>query len=115
MTFAIVTFGCRVNQADSLAYAAEKALRDLGDKVPGNDRASIEQKIAALREALQGDDVAKIRSLSDEVQQASYALGQMAGQSAQQQAGGTRGPNGERPDGERRDEGDVVEGEFREA
>ncbi len=99
------------NQGDTLAYTAEKALRDLGDKVPGHDRASIEQKIAALREALQGDDTAKIRSLSDEVQQASYALGQMGAQgTAQQQAGGTASPHGPR-----REEGDVVEGEFTEA
>jgi len=105
------------NQGDTLAYTAEKALRDLGDKVPGHDRASIEQKITALREALKGDDTAKIRSLSDEVQQASYALGQMESQgtaygqgTAQQQAGGTASPHGPRAD-----EGDVVEGEFREA
>ena len=102
------------NNADSLAYAAEKALRDLGDRVPGNDRQNIEQKINALREALKGDDVNRIRQLSDEVQQASYALGQMAGQGGptpQQQAGGTRGPNGSQGT----PEGDVVEGEFHDA
>ncbi len=101
------------NTADSLAYTAEKALRDLGDRVPGNDRQNIEQQIAALREALQGDDAARIRQLSEAVQQASYALGQMAGQgpTPQQQAGGTRGPNS----GDPAPEGDVVEGEFKDA
>jgi molecular chaperone DnaK len=103
------------NNADSLAYTAEKALRDLGDRVPGNDRQNIEKKIAALREAMQSDDVARIRQAGEEVQQASYALGQMGGQgtarsSAQQRAGGTS-----RPAGDGRGEGDVVEGEFREA
>ncbi|MCC6189179.1 MAG: molecular chaperone DnaK [Anaerolineales bacterium] len=96
------------NSADSLAYTAEKALRDLGDRVPGNDRQNIERKITALREAIKGDDAARIRQLAEEVQQASYALGQMAG-SAQQQAGGTS-----RPAGNGHEEGDVVEGEFRE-
>jgi len=100
------------NNADSLAYAAEKALRDLGDKVPGHDRQNIEKKIADLREALKGDDVARIRSLTEEVQQATYALSQqMYAQTAQSgQSGGSS-----RPDGHGREEGDVVEGEFREA
>jgi molecular chaperone DnaK len=99
------------NQGDSLAYAAEKALGDLGDRVPGNDRQNIEQKITALREALKGDDVNRIRQLGEEVQQASYALGQMAS-NPQQQAGGTARPGAA---GNGREEGDVVEGEFREA
>ena len=100
------------NNDDSLVYAAEKALRDLGDKVPGHDRQNIEKKIADLREALKGDDVARIRSLTEEVQQATYALSQqMYAQTAQSgQSGGSS-----RPDGHGREEGDVVEGEFREA
>jgi len=97
------------NNADSLAYAAEKALRDLGDKVPGHDRQNIEKKIADLREALKGDDLNRIKRLSEEVQQASYALSQQmyAGQQSAQSGGAAR-PGG-------REEGDVVEGEFREA
>jgi molecular chaperone DnaK len=101
------------NNADTLAYTAEKTLQGLGDRVPGNDRQNIEKKIAALREAIKGDDVARIRQLSDEVQQASYALGQMAGQQAGQQTGGSNSPSGNGGSG--RDEGEVVEGEFHEA
>jgi molecular chaperone DnaK len=101
------------NTADTLAYTAEKALRDLGDRVPGNDRQNIEKKIAALREALKSDDMDRIKKLSEEVQQASYALGQMASQpGAQQQTGGSNGPS-QGPTG--RDAGEVVDGEFREA
>jgi molecular chaperone DnaK len=100
------------NNADSLAYSAEKALRDLGDRVPGNDRQNIESKIAALREAMKGDDLNRIRQLSDEVQQASYALTQQAAAAAGQ-TGGAAGPGSTRPDGGE-PEGDVVEGEFRE-
>jgi molecular chaperone DnaK len=97
------------NQADGLAYAAEKALRDLGERVPAGDRQQIEQKIAELREAMQGEDAQRIRRLSEEVQQASYALSQQmyAGQQSGR-SGGSAGPN----DGGRRDEGEVVEGEF---
>jgi molecular chaperone DnaK len=98
------------NNADSLAYAAEKALRELGDKVPGDDRKNIEKKIADLREAIKGDDVARIQRLTEEVQQASYALSQQmyAGQQSAQSGGASR------PSGNGKDEGEVVEGEFRE-
>jgi molecular chaperone DnaK len=103
------------NNADTLAYTAEKTLQSLGERVPGNDRQNIEKKIAALREAMKSDDTARIRQLSDEVQQASYALGQMAGQQPGQQSGGTNGPASHNGSGNRRDEGEVVEGEFHEA
>ena len=98
------------NNGDSLAYTAEKALRDLGDKVPGGDRQKIEKQIADLREALKGEDVSRIHNLSEQLQQATYALSQQmyatnAGQSGAN--GGSTGP--------RREEGDVVEGEFTEA
>ncbi len=99
------------NQGDSLAYAAEKALRDLGEKVPAGDRQKIEKSVAELREALQGEDAARIKQLSEAVQQASYALSQQAYASGQAaQYGGTS-----KPDTEKRDEGDVVEGDFRTA
>jgi molecular chaperone DnaK len=98
------------NQGDTLAYQAEKSLRELGDKVPASDRQKIEASVKSLRDALQGDDVQKIRRLTEEVQQASYALGQQMYAQSQQQAG----PQGERPAGGTEGSGDVVEGEFRE-
>ena len=101
------------NEGDSLAYQAEKALQDLGDKVPANDREQIEEKVAALREAIQGDDLSEIKRLTEEVKQASHALSQQmyaqeADSEAEPQAGEAESQSGE-------DEGEVVEGEFREA
>jgi molecular chaperone DnaK len=104
------------NQGDSLAYQAEKALRDLGDKVPAGDRQKIEAKVAELREALKGEDAARIKRLTEEVQQASYALSQQM--YAQQGTGPTEPPSGGGTGGETGGEtpqGDVIEGEFREA
>ena len=100
------------NNADNLAYNADKALRDLGERVPAADRQNIESKITALREAMQGDDINQLRTLSDEVQAAAYALTQQASAGQNGTSGGATGPNG---DGQARPEGDVVEGEFREA
>jgi molecular chaperone DnaK len=100
------------NNGDSLVYQAEKTLGELGDKVPSADRERIEGSIKKLREAVQADDLEKIRKLTEEVQQASYALSQ---QLYAQQAPAAEGsaPGGPAHSGEA--EGDVVEGEFREA
>ena len=103
------------NQADTLAYQAEKALKDLGDQVPAADREKIERSISELREAVQGEDVAEIKRLTEAVQQASYALSQ---QVYAQQAAPDAGFQGQGPStgsGPGEAEGDVVEGEFREA
>ena len=99
------------NQGDSLAYQAEKALRDLGDKVPAADRQKIEAKVAELREALKGDDLTRIKQLTEEVQQASYALSQQmyAQPDNEPTPPASSGTGGETPQGE------VIEGEFREA
>lgn len=100
------------NNGDSLAYTAEKALGDLGDKVPGDDRQRVEKQIADLREAIQGEDAHRIRSLSEQLQQATYALSQQMYASGAQ-SGANGGSTGPGPG--RREEGDVVEGEFTEA
>ena len=52
------------NHADALVHAAEKSLKDLGDKVGGEDRAKAESALADLRRALKGDDKAAIEKKS---------------------------------------------------
>jgi molecular chaperone DnaK len=105
------------NQGDSLAYQTEKTLRELGDKVPANDRTNIEAKVRDLREALKGEDTARIKKLSEELQQAFYAISQQLYQQGQPSTaapgGNGQGPAVEPQPGEN-DEG-VVDGEFREA
>jgi molecular chaperone DnaK len=102
------------NQADSLAYQTEKTLRDLGDRVPAGERTNIENKLNALRESIQGDDLSSIRQQTDDLQNAFHALSQQL--YAQQPEGPTQGPDGggqgQSPQG---DDDEVVEGEFREA
>ena len=97
------------NQGDTLAYGAEKALRDLGAKLPAADRSRIEDKIRQLREAMDSGDVSRIRQLTEEVQQASHALSQQT--YAQASAADAAGTNGGAHDGS---PDDVVEGEFHE-
>ena len=96
------------NQADGFAYQTEKSLREFGDKVSDTDRQAIESKISELRQAMQSDDLARIRRVMEELKQASYAMSQQMYEQPQDQPGGN-GPGATDP----RDEG-VVEGEFRE-
>lgn len=97
------------NQADSLAYAAEKTLRDQGDKVPAEIKSEVEGKIAALRSALQGGDVGYIKRASQDLSEAM----QKVGSEVYQHAGGPTQGGGETPPHSKGEEG-TVEGEFRE-
>ena len=90
------------NAADQLAYQTEKSL-DQMENAPAEMREKLTGQIAELREAMQGEDTARIRRLAESLQQASMSLGE----SMYQQPSGepeTPGANGH-------DE-DVVEGEF---
>jgi molecular chaperone DnaK len=97
------------NQADSLAYAAEKTLREQGDKVPAEIKSEVEGKIAALRSALQGGDVGYIKRASQDLSEAM----QKVGSAVYQHAGGPTQGGGETPPHGEGEEG-TVEGEFRE-
>jgi molecular chaperone DnaK len=108
------------NTADSLVYQTEKTLHELQDKVPTSDRENIEAKLNQLREAMKGNDANRITNLTNEVQNAFYALSQQlyaAQGSGQPGAGNSAGPsssgNGHKPRNPD-DEGEVLEGEFRE-
>ena len=85
------------NTADQLIYQTEKSLSSLNGQAPAGTRSQVEAKIAALREALKGEDSGRIKQLTQELQQASMALGQAAyGQT----------PGRDKP------QEDIVEGEF---
>ena len=62
------------NEADSMIYATEKSLKDLGDKVDAAEKQKIDDAIAALRQALNGDDVEAIKAKTKELQEASYKI-----------------------------------------
>jgi molecular chaperone DnaK len=103
------------NLADNAVYTAEKALRDLGDKVPGDMKSKVEEQVASVRQAMGSDVVDDIRRATDElmgtVQQIGAAAYQQAGPEAGVPPEDGAGPGEGGPEGER-DE-DVVDGEFR--
>jgi molecular chaperone DnaK len=101
------------NQADSLAYTAEKTLREQGDKVPDDVKSEVEAKVKAARDALGGQDVEAIRrtmtELSESVQKIGAALYRQPGtEGAPEEVPGADGA------GEAEAEEGTVEGEYRE-
>jgi len=91
------------NQADSLIYSSEKMLKEAGDVATSDQKDKIQKGISELKEAMAGDDVAKIKAKTESLQSAIYELSsamyqkasqqqQQAGQSSDQASGSTSGP-----------------------
>ena len=62
------------NNADSLVYNSEKTLRDLGDKISADEKATVEAEIANVKKALEGDDIEAIKSAQEKLQQEFYKV-----------------------------------------
>lgn len=62
------------NEADSLIFQTEKAIKDLGDKVDSKDKEEAEDKMKELKDALNGDDIDAIKKAKDELQEKAMAL-----------------------------------------
>jgi molecular chaperone DnaK len=103
------------NQAESLAYATEKSLKDHREKLDESEASTIEGRVMELKQALETDDLADIRAKSDALQEASQKLAEAvyAQASAQQQQAQTSGGNGEAsdPDDEVIEDAEVVDEE----
>ena len=105
------------NTGDSLAYSAEKMLKDNEESITDELKAPVETAIAELREALNGDDVSAIRAKTDALSEAMQGIGQaIYGQAGAEGAetvsgdGASEADSGD-DDGE---EASTIEGEFRE-
>ncbi len=108
------------NNADNLAYQSEKQLKDLGEKVPGDKKKPIEDAIAAVREALKGDDVDAIKRAYDDLQnkfqsvtEELYKQAAASASAAGAGPGPQPGPGGHAgPPPQEQGKGDVVDAEF---
>ena len=96
------------NGADSIAYQVERQLRDLGDRVPLNEKARAEQLIGEIRELVKNNsaDVARLRQLSGDLQQVAYGLASSGGQADAAGGGSSGGPRTGGGD-------DVIDAEFK--
>ena len=117
------------NEADSLIYATEKSIKDLGDKIDGAEKQKVEAAIAALKQALQSENVADIKAKTEELKNASYKIAeelykQQGAQGAQpgaeagpqadpNAAAGSSGESEEKKSGFNKDSADDVEYEVK--
>jgi molecular chaperone DnaK len=99
------------NQADALIHATEKSLRELGDKVSGEERGRIEAALADVKEAIKGDNKAVIETKLKTLGEASAGMAQRL-YANQQQGGAEAGSTGEQPAGG--GDENVVDAEFEE-
>jgi molecular chaperone DnaK len=101
------------NTADSLAYQAEKTVRENADKIDAELKSEVEGKIAAVRSALQSGGADSIRSATESLSETMQKIGQAV--YSAQGAAGEPGANGAgEPGAEGAAEEGTVEGEFRE-
>jgi molecular chaperone DnaK len=83
------------NTADSLIYSTEKSMKELGDKLDGSTQSDIDRAVANLRKAMETDNAAEIKKLSDELTQASHKVAEaMYAQAAGKTQGGAQGDPG---------------------
>ncbi len=95
------------NRADSLAYQAERTLRDVGEKISASLRTDVDERIKAVRDALSTNDINRVRTASDDLERTMQSIGQeVYGQSG----AASNGAAGSTPDSEP----GTVEGEYRE-
>ena len=107
------------NTADNTIYAAEKALKEFGDKVPAEVKSQVEDGISEVRKVKESDDEASIRKAVDALGQAIQKIGasvyQQPGEGGTPPNGGGTQPESPDPEPKQPDEGDVVDGEVKDA
>ena len=111
------------NQADQMVLATERTLKDLGENVPADEKSSVETAIGNVKNALNDDDLERIKSSTEELQQASFKLSEMLYKQSSESANanGTGHENGYQPgaapgDGDHAEHApadDVIDAEFK--
>ncbi len=103
------------NQADTLIYSTEKTLKELGDKVSGDQKAKAENAVANLRDAMKSDDPGRIKAaiedLTKEMHAISTILYQQQAQQQQEQPGAQAGQ--QEPAGEEKKDEKVTDAEYK--
>ncbi|MBU1453307.1 MAG: molecular chaperone DnaK, partial [Proteobacteria bacterium] len=99
------------NNADGLLHASGKSLKDLGDKVDAETKASVEREIENVKEAIKGEDTAAINAAVEKLTQASHKLAELMYAQASQ---GEPGPEGTAGTSDTKQDDDVVDADFEE-
>ncbi|VVB96655.1 Chaperone protein DnaK [uncultured archaeon] len=103
------------NQADTLIYSTEKTLKELGDKVSGDQKAKAEKAVENLKEAMKSDDPGRMKAAIEDLTKEMHAISTILYQQQAQQQQGQQGPQGEQqesPKEEKKDE-KVTDAEYK--
>ncbi len=104
------------NHADQMVYSTERLIKDLGDKLPSDEKGKVETAIANVKSALETEDTDRIKTATDELQSASYALSELLYKQAD---AGAQSSNGFQADGapeateDVKPADDVIDAEFK--
>ena len=79
------------NNADSLVYQTEKVLREQGEKLTAEDKSAVEEPLAELKTALNGNDMAAIKAAQEKLMSASQAFSQKLYEAAARDDAGAAG------------------------
>ena len=102
------------NTADAMIYSTEKSIKELGDKVDAGTKTKVEAAIESLRKAMEGEDAAEIKRLTEELTQTSHKLAEAMYQQASKAGGQQAGPQGGDQPGASAPDDDVVDADFEE-
>ncbi len=101
------------NEADTVVYSTEKAMKDLGDKLSENDKRPLQGAIDRVRDVMTGDDTAAIRRAVEDLKQAAQAMGQAVyGRGGAGGEGAGAQPSGDGHAGAEKGKEDVIDAEF---
>lgn len=98
------------NQTDSLAYSTEQTLKDLGDKVPADQKKAAEDAVAEAKKALEGQDIEAIKAAGEKLQEVGHKLAEIVYSSAQQAS--AQQPQGGAADAQPKPQDDVVDADY---
>lgn len=102
------------NQADSMIYATEKSMKDLGDKVDSETKNKVQVEIDSLKKLLESDDVEAIKKGLESLTQASHKLAEMMYSQATKDKGAEGGEGAGQSGEAKKDDDDVVDADFEE-
>ncbi|MFN7114098.1 MAG: molecular chaperone DnaK [Alphaproteobacteria bacterium] len=104
-----------VNRAEALVHTAEKTLKDAGDKIPAEDRKTVEAAMEDVKAAISAGNAADIKAKTDALQEASMKLGEHLYRAEQEAGmGATGAPSADGGSEEKAQEGEIVDADFTE-
>ena len=101
-----------INEAEAMVFQTEKAIKDLGEKIDENEKSEAEEKIKALKEAIDKKDIEDINKKKEELQEVTYKLAAKVYEQAAKEAEENKTDNSENTEEPKKD--DVKEAEFEE-